>query len=537
MKRAETLLARAMDVSPTVFALFDADDHLVIANRQYRDQYETEAVPIVPGIVFEDIIHAFAAKVGIGGTEEETETWVAKRLSRREHPAKGFEYRRGDGDWIEVSDHLLDDGSIFTVGLITTERKQSEERLRQAQKMEAVGQLTGGVAHDFNNLLAVIVGNAELLGERLGVADHQVAAVLRAAGRGAELTQRLLAFSRRQPLKPQAIDLAARVAGMTELLTRTLGATIEISVASTPGLWRASADPGQLESALLNLAINARDAMPEGGRLSISSANASLEAREIVALLTGQAPEAALEAAPEAVTGEPGDPGDYVVLSVSDTGAGMSPAVLARVFEPFFTTKDVGQGSGLGLSMVYGFARQSGGFAAIESAPGRGTTVRLYLPRAEAEAPALEVSAPGARNRAGQLPCGHGETVLLLEDARDVRELASVLLEDLGYRVLAAAEAAEAGALLAENPGVDLLLTDVTLPGGRSGPDFAETARRHDPALKVLFMSGYPTEALMQRAGSLGRDTPLLAKPFRKAALAKAVRNALDDGDEAHGTE
>ena len=420
-------------------------------------------------------------------------------------------------------------GEIIGIGGINidvTERKRVEERLRQAQKMEAVGQLTGGVAHDFNNLLAVILGNAEMLGERLGTEDRQVAAVMRAAARGAELTQRLLAFSRRQPLKPQAIDLAGRVAGMTELLTRTLGATIEITVASAPGLWRASADPGQLENALLNLAINARDAMPEGGRLSISSANASLEAGEIAALLAGQAPEAA-----DGEPGGPGGPGDYVVLSVSDTGTGMSPAVLARVFEPFFTTKDVGQGSGLGLSMVYGFARQSGGFAAIESAPGRGTTAQLYLPRAVAAAPA-----PGARSRATQLPRGH-ETVLLLEDAQDMRELAVALLEDLGYHVLAAADAAEAGARLAENPGVDLLLADVILPGGRSGPDFAETARRRNPALKVLFMSGYSAEVLMQRGDSLARDTPLLPKPFRKTALAKAVREALDDGTEVQGAE
>lgn len=276
---------------------------------------------------------------------------------------------------------------------------------------------------------------------------------------------------------------------------------------------------------MLNLALNARDAMAEGGRLSISSANVKLNAGEIADLLAGQASEAAM-----LEPGQPGAPGDYVVLSVSDTGTGMSAAVLAQVFDPFFTTKDVGQGSGLGLSMVYGFARQSGGFAEVESVPGRGTTVRLYLPRASAPA-------PGVRDHLSQVVRGHGETVLLLEDAQEVRELAIDMLEDLGYQVLAAADSAEAGALLAENPGFDLLLTDVLLPGGRSGPDFAATARRHHPALKVLLMSGYPAESLAGHAGGLIRDTPLLRKPFEKSILAKAVRNALDDGEGLGATE
>ena len=259
--------------------------------------------------------------------------------------------------------------------------------------------------------------------------------------------------------------------------------------------------------------------MAMGGRLSISSANVNLNAGDIADLLAGQASEIAM-----LEPGQPGGPGDYVVLSVSDTGTGMSPAALAHVFEPFFTTKDVGQGSGLGLSMVYGFARQSGGFTEIESVPDRGTTVRLYLPRASA--PASDV-----RDPVSQVVRGHGETVLLLEDAQDVRELTIDLLEDLGYQVLAAADATEAGALLAENPGFDLLLTDVLLPGGRSGPDFAATARRHHPALKVLLMSGYPAESLAGHAGSLIRDTPLLRKPFEKSILARAVRNALDSGE------
>ncbi len=286
------------------------------------------------------------------------------------------------------------------------------------------------------------------------------------------------------------------------------------------------ADPGQIENALLNLALNARDSMPDGGTLSIRTTNATLDE-----------PRSGLEAGP----------GDYVVLAVTDTGAGMDPGILERAFEPFFTTKDVGEGSGLGLSMVYGFARQSGGFVSIESEVDRGTAVRLYLPRAEGEAPraAPESGAPesGApESGAPEPPRARGETVLVLEDALDVRELAVAMLDDLGYSVLAARDAEAAAKTMAEhsgaensgaensgaeNSGIDLLLSDVALPGGKSGPDFAEEAKRRWPGLKILFMSGYPAEALAHQ-GKLGEDIPLLSKPFRKAELAHWVREELD---------
>lgn len=375
MKTAETLLARALDVIPALFALFDADDKLVVCNQKYRDLYETETTPIRPGIPFETIVRSAGNAVGVGGPRGNVELWVQKRLNRRNAPMRSFEYQRGDGEWVELSDHCLEDGSVFTVAVVTTERRRVEDELRQAQKMEAVGQLTGGVAHDFNNLLGVILGNAEILEEEIGKSHPEIQAILRSGQRGAELTQRLLAFSRRQPLQPTAVCPAQLVESMHQLLKRTLGETIKIGVDIPADLWKVDADEGQLENALLNLALNARDAMPDGGTLGISVSNAPMKKSEKSGLIE--------------VT-----PGDYVSLTVSDTGAGMPADVLEHVIEPFFTTKDVGEGSGLGLSMVYGFTKQSGGDIYIESGLGEGTRVTLFLPRAceEIETPALSVS-------------------------------------------------------------------------------------------------------------------------------------------------
>ncbi|MDH3473094.1 MAG: type II toxin-antitoxin system prevent-host-death family antitoxin [Rhodospirillales bacterium] len=384
-----------------------------------------------------------------------------------------------------------------------TEQKQTEEQLRQAQKMEAVGQLTGGVAHDFNNLLAVVTGNAELLALQLGEDDPKVQAALRAAGRGAALTQQLLAFSRRQALQPRVLDLNALVGGMEEMLSRSLGEAIDIRTSLDEGLWRALADPGQVENALLNLAINARDAMPDGGTLVIETGNANLD-------------DAYAEGQPEVAQG------DYVVLAVTDSGSGMAPGVLEHAFEPFFTTKEVGRGTGLGLSMVYGFAKQSDGHVAIYSEEGHGTTVKLYLPRTEAPA-----DAPGPVEM--EAPQGCGETVLLVEGNADVRLLAERLLGDLGYRVFTAEDARTALTVLDRIPQPDLLLSDVVLPGGLSGPDLAKQALELYPGLKVLFMSGYAEHA-GRINGLAGKGAELLNKPFRKRDLALKLRAVLDRG-------
>ena len=495
----EKRLARAMELSPGVFALFDSDDRLVICNEQYRAILETPMVAIEPGVTFEELIRASAAHVGIGESDEETEAWVAKRLDRRRRPAQSYDFRRSDGEWIEISDFILEDGSAFTVGNVITERKRMEAELRQAQKMEAVGNLTGGVAHDFNNLLGVIIGNTELLEDRLGGEDKQLSAIVRAATRGSELTQRMLAFSRQQPLRPQSVDLQALVSGMSELLVRTLGETIDVETRTAPDLWNVSADPGQVENALLNLALNARDAMPGGGKLTIACENTYLDAA-----YAARNPEV--------------EPGDYLALVVSDDGMGMSAQTRARAFDPFFTTKDVGEGSGLGLSMIYGFAKQSGGQVTIYSEEGRGTTVKLYLPRA-GEAPDR-----GTSHQDADTPRGRDEVILVIEDDPDVRDLSVQMLEGLGYRVINVPHAAGARELLANGTQVDLVLSDVVLPGGTSGPEFAEEVRSD---LNVIFMSGYPAEAAT-RNGLLGPDKILLNKPFQRRQLAKALRIALD---------
>ena len=383
-----------------------------------------------------------------------------------------------------------------------TELKKAEEQLRQAQKMEAIGQLTGGLAHDFNNLLTVIQGNVELLEDSDEEGETPVDAIHGAVERGAELTQRLLAFSRRQSLQPRSIDVGQLVRDMHDLLARTLGETIVINISGGPGLWRAAADPGQVENALLNLALNARDAMPGGGRLSITCSNAHLD-------------QAYADRTADAI------PGDYVLLAVSDNGTGMSRAVREHVFEPFFTTKEVGAGSGLGLSMVYGFAKQSGGHVSIYSEVDQGTSVKLYLPRDRTAAKDVK------RSKVVEVPKGRGERVLVLEDDSRVRRLAVRMLGELGYAVAEAADATAARALLDEGQRFDLVLSDVVLPGGISGPDFALEAAADDPDLRFVFMSGYPAEAAVGN-GLIGAGSILLDKPFRRQKLASAVRETLD---------
>ncbi|MDP6474240.1 MAG: PAS domain S-box protein [Alphaproteobacteria bacterium] len=436
-----------------------------------------------------------------------------QRLDEMGGQLSGFEAElvRKDGEsvWVSTNARIWTgpSGEVMGVEGIArdiAENRKVAEQLRQAQKMEAVGQLTGGVAHDFNNILAIIMGNAELLGADIDGGDPKLRSIFRASLRGAELTQRLLAFSRRQALQPRPFDLAALVAGLSDMLERTLGELIEIETAMEDGLWPCMSDPGQVENALLNLAINARDAMPGGGKLRIEGRNVRLDAGDVV-------------------ENSDAEPGDYVELIVSDTGAGMSPEILEHAMEPFFTTKDVGEGSGLGLSMVYGFARQSGGQLMINSKVDRGTTVRLFLPRVAEVTDENNVT----RGERADMPRGQGEKILVLEDDDKVRAIAIEMLQDLGYRPVGVGDAAAAREALANEAGISLILSDVVLPGGVSGRQFAEEARHGAPGVKVIFMSGYPT-GMADANGSIRETETLLDKPFRKSKLAEALREALE---------
>ncbi len=397
-----------------------------------------------------------------------------------------------------------DESLLVAITRDLSAERAAEQRLLHAEKMEAMGQLTGGVAHDFNNLLTVIAGNAEELSERVAerpeLADL-AASIGAAARRGAELTSRLLAFARRQALDPRPTDVNGLVAGMLDLLRRTLGESIGVRWRPGADVWNALVDPVQLEASLLNLAINARDAIgPGGGQLSVETGT----------LTVGPNPPAD-EPAPK--------PGDYVVVTVSDTGEGIPAALLPRVLEPFFTTKPLGEGTGMGLPMVYGFMEQSGGHLAIRSTPGEGTTVRLYLPRA-ADA---GVRAPPARETA----VGAGETILLVEDDELVRRYAQDQLESLGYRVLVACDGPSGLRTLLAHPEIDLLFTDVVMPGGMSGKQLADEVRLRRPALPVLFTSGYAEDAIVHH-GRLDPGVRLLGKPYRRAQLARSIREAID---------
>ncbi len=394
-----------------------------------------------------------------------------------------------------------------------SERRRLEEQLRQAQKMEALGQLTGGVAHDFNNMLTLILGGLDTIDRQLvqlpaaptkARIERAKDMALQGVQRARALTGRLLAFSRRQPLAPQAVDVNALVGGISDLLQRTLGEPIALKTILASGIWNAHVDPNQLESALVNLALNARDAMPRGGRLVIETANRRLGPNDVV-LFTERV-----------------EPGEYIAIAVMDTGVGMDEQTLARAFDPFFTTKDVGKGTGLGLSQVYGFCRQSGGHVQIESEPGRGTTVRMFLPRQAALSSGL-----AERNRAELDRPGGRESILLVEDDDCVRAYAMDALRELGYRVAEASSGSAALSVLDGAPKVDLLLTDVVMPGDYNGRELAEEALKRRPGLRVLYMTGYSRDALT-RHGRLDPGVHLLGKPFSLEELAAKVRNRLD---------
>ncbi len=403
---------------------------------------------------------------------------------------------------------------LITLTLLTMRRTQdfyaeaerrdlAEQALRQAQKMEAVGQLTGGVAHDFNNLLTIIIGNLGIA--KRGVvearAERALNNALTGAQRAAQLTQRLLAFSRRQPLNPRALDTNKLITGMSDLLTRSLGETVQLETIGGAGVWNIEVDSSEMESTLLNLALNARDAMPDGGKLTIETSNAYLDdqyCREHAGL----------------------KPGQYVLIAVTDSGSGMSAETIEKAFEPFYTTKEAGKGTGLGLSQVYGFMKQSGGHVKIYSEIGEGTTIKLYLPRHDGDDAITQPEEDSGAHR------GNGETILVVEDDDGVREYASEILRDLNYKILEARDSASAMRLVDADMPFDLLLTDVVLPG-KNGRELATDIENRRPGLRVIFMTGYSRNAIVHH-GRLDRGTELITKPLIEGVVARKIRQVLD---------
>jgi PAS domain S-box-containing protein len=514
-KRAEEAARRERQLSELLIE--SGTEGIIGLDNEFRYIVWNPAMEATSGDPRQDLLgqNLFTRRPDLKGTPIEAAwraTMEGRRTTLRDMP---YTYTRsGRSGYFDIDfaplygpDRTIIGGFAFLRDI--TERRQIEEQLRQSQKMEAIGQLTGGVAHDFNNLLTVIMGNLDNLQHHLpGLAEPQrmVAAMMRATTRAATLTHRLLAFARRQPLEPKSIDVNKLVSGMSDLLRRSLGEAIVIETVLAGGLWRTLADPNQLENALLNLAVNARDAMPEGGKLTIETANAFLD--DAYAELN------------EGVNN-----GQYVLIAVSDTGSGMSKEVAEKAFEPFFTTKEIGQGTGLGLPQVYGFVKQSDGHVKIYTEPGQGTTVKLYLPRLVLVDEPTE-AVPERRPQPARTP---GETVLVVEDDEDVRSYSADILRGLGYRVVEAPEGPGALRLLDSDPEIRLLFTDVGLPGGLNGRQLADEAKRRRPDLKVLFTTGYARNAIVHQ-GRLDPGVELIVKPFTAANLAAKVRQVLHGG-------
>ncbi len=505
LRESEQRYRMLVEASPDAILIARKDGIIVFANSTAVDLFGADSVDRLIGMDMLETVHP-DDRADIAARRQQI-------LQGTQLPFAQRRRRRLDGSYFYTETRLFlftweGDAAFLVVIRDITERRETEEQLRQALKMEAVGQLTGGMAHDFNNLLLVVLGNLELAKDNLGD-DSDVSALIDrasvAAERGATLIHRLLAFSRKQALMPGIIDLNELVAGMTDLLRRTLGEIIEIETVSADDLWPCAADSSQIENALLNLAVNARDAMPDGGKLTIETGNVDLDDE--------------YASAQADVT-----PGNYVMVAVTDTGAGMPRRVIDHAFEPFFTTKEAGKGSGLGLSMIYGLVKQSGGHVTIYSEEGVGTTVKMYLPKS------LAGTEEKRHVERETVPRARGETILVVEDDADVRTLTVALLRDLGYEILEAADGDSALAALDKASRVDLLFSDVVLPGGMSGPKLANEVKSRVPGISVLYTSGYTDNSIVHQ-GRIDKGVQLLNKPFRKATLAQTVRSVLDKAD------
>ena len=503
-ERTQQQFLRAIENLSEAFALYGPDDRLIVCNDRFRTVSTGMTDVIVSGSSFEDLMRDAVRRGKVPEASGHEEDWIAKRLEHHRDPDGPLETVL-DGRRFQIREERLPDQSTLVFILDITEQKAAEDQLRHAQKMEALGQLTGGVAHDFNNMLAVLMMDLEILDELTEGQEelHELVREGRDVTRtGADLTQRLLAFSRRQQLNPVNVNLNDLISETTGLLRRSLGEAIRIDTIGPSDLWQVHADHGQLVNALVNLAVNARDAMPSGGRLTIETTNLVLDEQ--------------VAAIPDSVRGE------CVRLRVSDTGTGMTPEVLDRALEPFFTTKDLTTGTGLGLSMVYGFIKQSGGHVAIESEPGRGTAVSLYLPRSTLE----EGKASPSRRVSAVLPRGT-EKILLVEDHTQLRKRTSRVLAELGYQVVQADNGNQALQRLDDDPAIDLLFTDVVMPGDLHGPELADRARQSRPELNLLFATGYADQA-EGLTKFLRSGAKLLRKPYSKRDVAMTIRRILD---------
>ena len=496
---------------PDGILVVDANLHVVEWNQHFPDSAGVPKEMLRVGLDIAEILRAQAEAGEFGPVDVEAE--VQRRMTRlRSGASTGtIERKRPNGRVLELRRSPMAGGGFVTLYSDITKRREAEEQLRQAQKMEAVGHLTGGMAHDFNNLLMVIAGNQELALQALGKsdligADRRVRIAQAGTQRAATLTQRLLAFARRQNLAPQPVDANKVVAEMSELLRHSIGMAVELETVLAGGLWEAMVDPHQLENALINLAINARDAMPDGGKLTIETANTHLDAS-----YTANHTEVR--------------PGQYVMVAVSDSGTGMTPEAAQRAFEPFFTTKAPGKGSGLGLSQVFGFVKQSDGHVKIYTELGAGTTIKLYLPRrapAELEPSVIETAQPEL-----DLPRARDhETILAVDDDEDVLAYSAEALESLGYRVIGVRDASSALTVLETRPEIALLFTDVELPGF-NGQELAEEVRRRRPEVAILYTTGYTANAIVHR-DMLEHGARSLTKPYTLAQLARTVRESLD---------
>ena len=491
-----------IEMSPD--AIFILRDGIVVySNDRANELYEANLPGGLVGQTGFELVHPDSRALAIERREQ-----MVNRNSFL--PAIELVHVTLDGKSIEVEvtgRELIFEGlpSVLIYAREIGTRKELQSRLAHAQKMEAVGHLTGGIAHDFNNLLAVMVGNAEVLEHEVGENEDAkvlIDGIISAVLRGSALTNRLLAFSRQQSLNPVAADVSKLVDGLEDMLRRTLGETIDLRVVLADDLWLATTDPHQLENALLNLAINARDAMPTGGMLTVEAVNVTLDETY-------------------AAQQEEVSPGDYIEVAVSDTGTGMTPEILEKVFDPFFTTKDVGKGSGLGLSMVYGYAKQSSGHVTIYSEIGQGTTIKIYLPRS------LETSDQQPEKVEEAKPVRGSERILVVEDDPGVREVSVGILQGQGYEVVEAEDGAQAIGCLQNHTAFDMLFTDVVLPGGMNGVEIAEQAVLIQPGIKVLFTTGYAENAVAHR-GKLQPGSTLVNKPYRRAELLDKVRAMLD---------